>query len=316
MTHALLLDGWQYRRAPLHWQGWLAEQLAADGWSVDYATLPEPERPEYEGWAKVVRDALNGREDVVVIAHGLSVLLWLRMCAEDAGLPPVERGLLVAPPASGAHGGTVSEYVPDDAAREGLSRVHRNGVLLVTADDDPYLPGGAETLARTLDVRWVRLPSGGHLNTASGHGPWPDALAWCRTGAWPAVASAAAAAPAAPAAPDDTLDPTGLDAWLEAVYAPSGHRLGILSVAADASSTAAVDRRLTAAGLRAERRHARLQPRPGEQRHRPGDVADFARRYGHEYSAAVLSAGSLPDDGDQRLVTAAFTAEGVAVQWV
>ena len=307
--HVLLLDGWQHRRAPLHWQGWLAERLAERGWSVDYLTLPDPEHPRYADWSATVRGALAARPagGTVVVAHGLSVLLWLRMCADPAlGPVVVSRALLVAPPAPGAHGGDVSEYRPDAATSAGLSRRHASAPLLVSADDDPYLPGGAAGLAAATGLSWVRLAEGAHLNASSGFGPWPEALEWCLSGVWPA-------APSAPNPQERTVHDTppspavpsaALERRLAEVYEPAGHRLGILSAGVDAAAVAAVDRVIARRGLEPGRRHARVQPRPGESAVRAEDLADFVRRYGHEYQAAVLAPGVSASDATGALALA------------
>ncbi|MBD3750904.1 MAG: alpha/beta hydrolase [Micrococcales bacterium] len=314
MSEVVLLDGWQHRRAPVHWQGWLAERLTEQGWRVDYLTLPDPESPRYDAWSRVVVRALRLAEQPIVVAHGLSVLLWLRMC-EDPGLdiPPISRVLLVAPPAAGAHGGDVSEYRPGKGTAEALRRRHP-APLLVSADDDPYLPGGAASLVAQTGAEWVRFAEGAHLNTASGYGPWPDALAWCETGTWPRT-PVATATPALSAHPDNEvidMTSTTLDRWLAQTYAPSGHRQGILTVQADAAVIESVDRAVAAGGREPSRRHARLHPRIGEDRVRAADVEDFVRRYGHEYQAAVVDP-RLFEGSEGATLARVFSDGGVAL---
>ncbi|MFZ4538433.1 RBBP9/YdeN family alpha/beta hydrolase [Propionivibrio sp.] len=46
--------------------------------------------------------------------------------------------------------------------------------LLIASDNDPWLPiEKATALAANWGVRCVNLGPVGHLNVASGHGPWP-----------------------------------------------------------------------------------------------------------------------------------------------
>jgi predicted alpha/beta hydrolase family esterase len=305
-TRIVLLDGWQHRRAPVHWQGWLAERLVACGWDVDYVTLPDPAHPRYEAWSTVVQRVVSRGEAPIVVAHGLSVLLWLRMCEDESvRMPVIPRGILVAPPASGAHGGDVSEYRPSPLLSAGVRRRHSETPLLVSADDDPYFPGGAADLVAQAGVDWVRLATGAHLNTASGHGPWPEALSWCLSGAWPTPAPDPEEETAMPAIASDDLD-----TWLSEVYRPAGHRLGILSAGLPDNDAARVDRVIRAGGLVPPRRHARVQPRPGEAKVRPADLADFVRRYGHEYQAALVDSALLEGPGGDELL-AALQAEKV-----
>ncbi|PZU36592.1 MAG: hypothetical protein DI573_13355 [Microbacterium sp.] len=300
--HALILDGWQHRRDGLHWQGWLAERLVERGWSVDYLTLPDPEHPSIEAWSGAIARALEGRDDVIVVAHGLSVLLWTQLAADTLAEGTVRRALLVAPPASGAHGGDVSRIEIARLDAGAVRAAHSEGMLLVTAAEDPYLPGGAESYAAHLGIPWIELAEGAHLNAASGFGPWPEALAWCLDGAWPSRVQGA----------DEAIE-----AWIDRTYRPFGHRLGVLSAGELAlSDLDALDRAVVAGGMRPERRHARLQPRPGEHGLRVEDVADFARKYGHEYQLAVIDTalGSRADGAEQSLESA-LRGAGISVRW-
>ncbi|GAA2245411.1 alpha/beta hydrolase [Herbiconiux moechotypicola] len=299
----LLLDGWQHRREPLHWQGWLAERLVERGAEVDYLTLPDPENPRFADWSAVVGRALvrdGGPKGLTVIAHGLSVLLWLRMCGE-ATSPLAERVVLVAPPASGLHGGDVSAPLGAEVTPDAVAAAALRPTLLVWSADDPYLSegsGGADALYGVpLGLESVEVPGGAHLNAASGFGPWPEMLEWCVTGGWPAARS--------------------LDGDLARLYAPAGHRLGIV-VAGDlpASVLASVDTSLEAKGLAPERRRARLQPRVGEERLRDTDVAEFGTLYGHEYSVAVLATTLTENQDGRSRVESAYVAAGCPVIWV
>lgn len=184
MPTAILLDGWQHRRAPVHWQGWLAERLVESGWRADYVTLPAPETPSYDRWMRVVRDAVRRADEPVIVAHGLSVLLWLRMCVERTTGGVVDRALLVAPPGPGRHGGDVSEFVVSSRHREAVLRAHGSRPLMVSSVGDPYLPEGAGLIADAVGADHISVGGGGHLNAGSGFGPWPEALSWCREGVW------------------------------------------------------------------------------------------------------------------------------------
>ncbi|MDO9397715.1 MAG: alpha/beta hydrolase, partial [Herbiconiux sp.] len=323
-SHFVMLDGWQHRRAPLHWQGWLAERLVERGATVDYLTLPDPEHPRYAAWSAAVLGALDGRSDVTVVAHGLSVLLWLRLCGErgvrvvadatstgpaatdGAGTAEnlVHRVVLVAPPASGLHGGDVSAPLPASVTPQAVAAASVEPPLLVWSPDDPYLPeGAAARYGAPLRIDSVEVPAGAHLNAASGYGPWPAMLAWCETGVWPEPESAVVgkleiADPTDVHGADGEVAGRGGDlsesdssfhAELGRLFAPTGRRLGIV-VAGDigAGQVRAVDEALQAYALEPERRRALLQPRVGERTLRASDVAEFGALYGHEYSVAVL----------------------------
>ncbi|MEU6539943.1 alpha/beta hydrolase [Streptomyces sp. NPDC047000] len=318
--HLLLLDGWQHRRGPGHWQGLLAEQLADEGWTVEYLTLPAPDAPRRAAWTAAVRRELRRTPGCVVAAHGLGALLWLRLAEERAGpdVPPAARVLLVAPPAPDRAAGDLGgPLLAGPAAVRTLSAAPP---LLVHAADDPWAPQGADTCyARPLGLPVVTLDGGGHLNERSGYGPWPAAARWVRSGVWPAAPDPVAvpavpdpvAVPGPAAAAEPPPQPVRVDgpqALLEAVRAahrPAGHRLGILLAAdLDPAVEAEVARLMTRHGQSPLRRLARPRPRPGERRVRADDLVDFLRRYGHEYTVAVADEPEKPKKRDALLSAA------------
>jgi uncharacterized protein len=181
MTEAfLILHGIENHRPPQHWQYWLAEQLCEHGHSVTYPGLPEPDAPVYRAWEDALQTLLATTVGYrqTVVCHSLACLLWFRAAGELGR--PVDRLLLVAPPAS--------ECVPASGASFRLEQFDatpvRAGVTreltIVCSDADPYNPDGAQRLyGDALGVRAHVLPGAGHVTPAEGFGPWPWALAWC-----------------------------------------------------------------------------------------------------------------------------------------
>ncbi|GAA3412214.1 hypothetical protein [Streptosporangium vulgare] len=112
--------------------------------------------------------------------------------------------------------------------------------------------------------------------------------------------------------PDPHIAP--LRRLLAAYYRPAGLRLGIVlsSGCVGDDVTAAADI-LTAHGQPPPRRLALLHPRPGDPDTRPDDIADFLRRYGHEYATAWLPAPA--DVADLASITAAARGAGCAIGW-
>jgi len=178
----LVLHGWENHRPADHWQHWLAGRLVADGAQVLYPQLPEPDQPVLDEWLLDLRryaEAMRG-EERILICHSLAVLLWWT-AAVSGGAPEADRVLLVAPPAPAfLRDKPVADFVPagmDAGLDTGLLRT----VRLVAGDDDPYCPGGAVTeYADRYGVDIDIVDGGGHLNAASGYGPWPSMLDWCR----------------------------------------------------------------------------------------------------------------------------------------
>jgi uncharacterized protein len=179
----LILHGWQNRRPPEHWQWQLAESLRRGGEQVLYPQLPDPDRPSLDLWTEVLRAELAqlGDGERVVVAHSLSVVLWLHAAPLLAGAERVDRVLLVAPPSPAvlAEHEEVAAFArvrPDPAALAAAAGSTR----LVHSDDDPYCPEGVAVAYPALHLDADLVAGGGHLNPDSGYGPWPAALAWCR----------------------------------------------------------------------------------------------------------------------------------------
>ena len=182
MTTFLILHGFQNHRPEGHWQHWLAGRLAERGHEVRYPQLPEPDAPVLADWLTALAERLHrpaGGGEFVVLAHSLSVLLWLHAAARTPDALDVDRVLLVAPPSP-----AVTASIPEIAAfAEGpdLGAVRLKApTRLVYGADDPYCPEGAavhygDPLALDRDLV---LP-GGHLDMPAGYGPWPAVLEWC-----------------------------------------------------------------------------------------------------------------------------------------
>lgn len=184
MTRAfVILHGIENHRPPQHWQHWLAERLRDRGHAVAYPGLPEPDAPRYADWAARLRELLDDADGArtTVVCHSLACLLWWHAAGDLAR--PVDRLLLVAPPAS--------ECVPEAGASFRLEHLDAVAVrasvaselAIVGSDADPYNPLGAQRVyGDPLGVRANVLASAGHITPEDGYGPWPWALDWCLGG--------------------------------------------------------------------------------------------------------------------------------------
>ena len=51
--------------------------------------------------------------------------------------------------------------------------------VVVASTNDPFVTlERAELFAASWGSRLIKLPNAGHINTASGHGPWPEGEGW------------------------------------------------------------------------------------------------------------------------------------------
>lgn len=143
---------------PAHWQ------------SLWQAAHPEYRRvlqhdwgaPRLEDWSGAIDNAVcAAATSVFIVAHGFGCLAALRRLAERrAG---VAGAMLVAP------------RDPSDFGMSGLLPEHLFDLptTLVASRSDPSMPfAHAQRLARRLGSRFVDAGDAGHIDAASGYGPW------------------------------------------------------------------------------------------------------------------------------------------------
>lgn len=169
---------------PDHWQTWLYGELAHSGEQVYYPDLPDPDQPDKDVWLKKLAETLAAipqDEELTVIAHSLGVILWFHYAADNPGRRP-QRAILVCPPSPGTELAEVSTFFP---LPDGLSQVAAAAgkTLIVQSSNDPYCTLTDSLAYQSLGVPHLTLPDMGHINVASGHGPWKWILDVCRNGA-------------------------------------------------------------------------------------------------------------------------------------
>ncbi|WP_294641068.1 alpha/beta hydrolase [uncultured Aureimonas sp.] len=169
MTETLIVPGLNGSPAG-HWQHhWL---------EIDpQATLVEQEdwaRPVLTDWLHQLEAALMAsRPGVILVAHSLGCALVAALAGRPAA-SHVGGALLVAP----ADVASLSQTVPSAASfAEGAQSRLPFASILVASRNDPYMSfAGAERCAATWGSALYDLGEAGHVNIASGFGPWPDAL--------------------------------------------------------------------------------------------------------------------------------------------
>ncbi len=162
--------------------------LTVPGWGNSgpdqWQTLWERDRPdmrrvEQDDWERPDRAAWVARLDavvreqaapVVLVGHSLGAVAAAVWACEHA--PGGVAGLFLVAPA-------------DTEAPDAIAPVRAFGPMpvgplpvpsvVVASTDDPYLSlDRATALAAAWGSELHVVPGGGHLNTASGHGPWPE----------------------------------------------------------------------------------------------------------------------------------------------
>lgn len=130
------------------------------------------DHPKLEPWCGAIVEAVEqSSRPVILLAHSLGVLAVAHSAPALRG--KVRGGFLVAPPARPA----LAAISAIDPAFSGPVGVLAFPALLIASQDDPYASYEAsENLAAILGADLVDAGNAGHINSESGHGPWPEGL--------------------------------------------------------------------------------------------------------------------------------------------
>ncbi len=166
----LIVPGWTNAGAD-HWQSrWQRNMKSAR--RVDQADW---ETPHIDAWAEViVAEIGRATRPTVVVAHGCGVTAVAHAAPRLAGTKLVG-AFLVAPTDLGPE----HDIWP---ARDGGFGRRQAGVLpfptkLIGSSTDPYCSvERAQELGRSWGADVSIVANAGHINTSSGHGPWPEGL--------------------------------------------------------------------------------------------------------------------------------------------
>lgn len=175
----LIVPGWQDSGAD-HWQSrWernlkTARRVIQDDWN----------NPEVEAWGdRIAKFAGGATQPVVVVAHSLGVPAVV-FAADKLKSKGVIGAFLVAPADvefSRFWPDTGGERWPPQGGHGGFQRMPGNKLpfpaQLIVANNDLYCAfSRAEMLAKAWGAKLTDAGEAGHINIASGHGPWPDGL--------------------------------------------------------------------------------------------------------------------------------------------
>lgn len=183
----LVLHGFGNHRPSTHWEWWLTEELRRRGETVLYPQLPDPDAPVLDRWLDLLVAEWEqlGNGERVVVCHSLACALWYQAAARGLLDRPADRVLFAAPAGrSVLSRPEMAAFLPDEWSADVLRASSRAVIRLVASDSDPCCPEGpaAEIYGGPLDLDWETLPAAGHITSADGFGPWPDALRWCLDG--------------------------------------------------------------------------------------------------------------------------------------
>ncbi len=166
-----------------HWQRWLAAEARAAGAVVEFPELPDPTEPQRDAWVGALRRLVEtAPTPVTFVCHSLGCWAVDHLLAER-GAANVHAALLVAPPSPFLLFEPVESFLPPPRDKQAWVPIAGRSLLIGSDDDDFTSADEFSELAAELGIRFELLPAAGHINVASGYGPWPRALAWLREAA-------------------------------------------------------------------------------------------------------------------------------------
>jgi predicted alpha/beta hydrolase family esterase len=164
----LMVPGWNGSGAG-HWQT-LWEQKYPRFRRVEQHNWSRPSRSDWIG--QIDLDMDRATSSTFLVAHSLGCLAvahWAATARKNTDR--VEGAFLVAPPwltESDQCPAQLSDFLPMPL------RPLPFPALFIASEDDPYLPIElAARLASAWGAEFVDVGRQGHINVASGHGPWP-----------------------------------------------------------------------------------------------------------------------------------------------
>jgi len=172
LASVLLVPGLS-NSGPEHWQSlWQAKH-------PEYHRLQQAdwETPRRDDWVRTLHACmLQIDRPIVLAAHSLgcaTIAHYAAMHGDCEGR--VAAALLVAP--SDVEAPT---YPPGSTGFDPMpSRMLSFRSVVIASTDDPYVTlERAEFFARSWASNLIKIADAGHINTASGHGPWLEGEAW------------------------------------------------------------------------------------------------------------------------------------------
>jgi uncharacterized protein len=164
VTTILIVPGHQNSGAG-HWQSLWEDEVSG----ARRVEMPSWEHPVRSEWIAALDEAIEAcDEPPLLVGHSLgciAIVLWA------AAHGRAVRGALLAAPADVERPDGLEELRP-------FAPIPRRTLpfpaFLAASSDDPFMQlDRAKVLAAEWGAQFVDLGPCGHLNTASGHGPWP-----------------------------------------------------------------------------------------------------------------------------------------------
>lgn len=173
MTHTIIVPG-VGGSEHAHWQSWLQRQLM----SCSRVEQDDWNHPVLNDWiARFVETVQAVQQDIQIVAHSFGSLTTVAALAQHPELHSKIKNVILVAPANPARFGeagfaqnSVGNY-QDYFLKLSLNIPMR----LLISENDPWLSfQDAKQLAKAWKLKPVNLGRVGHINVASGFGPFPE----------------------------------------------------------------------------------------------------------------------------------------------
>ena len=162
MITTLIVPGLDASPAP-HWQHFWA---ASDPRAL-LVELSDPHRPAPSVWEAELASMILQHPDCILVGHSLGSVLISRLLTRWPEMKAKVRGALLVAPAETVGADRIAHFGPIHEQKLGVP------ATLVASRNDPWMAyGRATALADSWGAELIDLGFAGHVNVASGFGPW------------------------------------------------------------------------------------------------------------------------------------------------
>lgn len=173
MTHTVIVPGVGGSEHN-HWQSWLQRQLM----SCSRVHQHDWNLPVLKEWiAQFVKTVAPIQDDLQIVAHSFGCLTTVAALAQHPELnQKVKKLILVAPanPARFGDAGFARNSQNDYADYFHQLKINVSATMIIS-ENDPWLAfEDAQRLAKSWKLKPVNAGQAGHINVASGYGPFPE----------------------------------------------------------------------------------------------------------------------------------------------
>jgi hypothetical protein len=165
----LVLPGWKGGDKETWYNGWI-EKLP----NARKVVQSEFETPKLDDWThEVEKQILLAERPVALVGHSLGALTIAHMAEKLATLPVIAAYLVTPPDLDGPSsiGHLLTGFQPLPSAPLPVPS------FLVASRNDPFAGFAfSQDCANAWGAELIDAGEAGHINTDSGHGPWPEGL--------------------------------------------------------------------------------------------------------------------------------------------